>query len=769
MSFTPATNLSAASSEALTVAYVSTLPPRQCGLATFCTALEDAVSRAARSYSVPVPVLESNLAPDGPSIVRDDVDSYIKAAQQLNQLPVDIVCIQHEFGIFGGASGSLLGRFLSTLDKPVISILHTILPDPSEDQRRAMDAVIAGSAKLVTMSQKGRRFLKEVYGVPEEKIVLIEHGFYRRTATDPEAQKKQVGLGGKKVLLTFGLVSAGKGIETAISALPDIVKLHPDLVYVIAGATHPAVLRDEGERYRDSLVQLAEELGVVEHLHFVNRFMEDGELLDWLSLADVYVTPYPNLRQITSGTLSFAFGNGVPVVSTPYWHAEELLADGRGCLVPPHDPEAMASAITGLLSDDEKRLAMADRARAYADAFTWEATGHRYAELMQKVSSDWRSRRKLHFVDFSRNAPAASIELPFAHLSRLNDGVGIAQHAVHKIPDRRHGYCTDDCARMLMVVAPATGRSETPPAAARSAYTCAAFLEHAWNEEEVRFRNFMSYDRNWLDQGGSDDSNGRALWALGLTSARAGDEGLRAWAENAYLRARPLRENLQSPRSLAFAVLAEHERRRVYGPDGDDPFLRLGKHLMHQRGEIAARQPDWVWFETALSYDNARLPQGLLLAAEVMKREDWMEEGLKTLRWLCELQWKGDFFNFIGTRNFGQDYTAFHKIDEQPIEAAALVDAAVAAYRFSRDESWADIAEQAYAWFLGQNRLRLPLADMSDGSCLDGLHAERGNQNCGAESTLALHQASLSIRDLRRLTLNEQSDHLEQVAGGQTI
>jgi glycosyltransferase involved in cell wall biosynthesis len=757
MSFDPASSQSAATlPSTLTIGYVSTLPPRQCGLAAFCTALEDAVSRAVPARSIPVPVLETGPLPDGPAILRDDRESYLDAARRLNELPVDVVCLQHEFGIFGGAAGSYLNRFLSALEKPLLTVLHTILPDPNEDQRRSMDALVAASAKLITMSQKGRIFLEEVYGVPREKIVLIEHGFYRSEVSDPGARKEKLGLAGKKVLLTFGLVSAGKGIETAIAALPSIVREHSDMVYVVAGATHPTVLREHGEEYREGLVALADELGVAEHLHFVNRFMEDEELLEWLALADVYVAPYPNLRQITSGTLSFAFGNGVPVVSTPFWHAEELLADGRGYLVPPGDHYAMGEAISTLLSDEEKRLALAAHARTYADAFTWEASGRRYAKLMQEVASMWQSRRKLHFVDFSRNTPSASIDLPFSHLARLQDDVGIAQHAVFKIADRRHGYCTDDCARMLMVASSQFG-TEHEGAAARSAHICASFIEHAWNDGRLRFRNFMSHDRRWLDETGTDDSNGRALWALGAVSAASDDAAVRDWAQNAYLRARPLRSQLQSPRALAFAVLGEHHRRAAFGPDGDDPFVRLGEHLMSQREEIAARREDWLWFETALSYDNARLPQGLLLAGEVMGRQDWVEEGLKTLRWLCELQWRGDFFNFVGTQNFGQDYTAFHQIDEQPLEAAALVDAAFTAFRITRDGSWADIAEQAYSWFLGQNRLRLPLADLKDGACLDGLHAERGNQNCGAESTLALHQASQTMRRLRGLHIDDHT------------
>ena len=743
-------------------AFVSTFPPQQCGLATFCQDHRRALEAAAPLHHPVVPVAKAgeDIARGALArIDRDDPATYRAAARTLNEAGVDAVCVQHEFGIYGGPSGQMLDELLSGLDKPVVTILHTVLPDPNDEQRAAMQDVLARSARVVTMAERGRAILRETYGAGDDKVVVIPHGFPERADQDKDALKRAYGYEGRKLLLTFGLLSPGKGIETAIEALPRVVERCPDALYVVAGATHPEVKRQQGETYREGLQAKAEALGVAQHLHLADGYLSLDALLDHLQMADAYVTPYPNVRQITSGTLSYAFGMGLPIVSTPYWHAEELLADGMGRLVPFSDPAAMGDALADLLSDDDARAALSARVRAAASGMSWPAAGRRFERLFAEVAAEARvATAKVHHVDFGRAAKVMPAER-FGHLLRMTDSVGIAQHARFKVPDRQHGYCIDDCARVLIAGAEEAGRPGMPDELSDAVSACAAFVEHAWNEEAGSYRNFMGYDRSWLETKGSQDSNGRTLWALGWTSARAWEDATADWAEHLYLRTRALRDALTSPRALAFAVLGEAERRRRRDRDETGLFDRYGDLMMHQWNEVARARSakreaeghaPWRWFETSLSYDNARLCEALLAAAEVRGRADWRAVALEALGWLWRVQDRGDHLNMVATACFGRPYVENETADEQPVEATALVDACAAAYRATGDALWRRRATDAFAWFGGRNRLGASLVDVTDGACRDGLHADRANGNCGAESVLAYAQAAASLSRLSR-------------------
>ena len=751
-------------------AFVSTFPPQQCGLATFCQDHRRALEAAAPLHHPVVPVAKAGEAIARGALARidrDDAGTYRAAARTLNEAGVDVVCIQHEFGIYGGPSGQMLGELLENLDKPVVTILHTVLPDPNDEQRAAMEAVLARSARVVTMAERGRAILRETYGAREDQIVVIPHGFPERADQDRDALKRAYGYEGRKVILTFGLLSPGKGIETAIEALPRVAGRCPDALYVVTGATHPEVKRQQGEAYREGLQAKAEALGVAGHLHLADGYLSLDALLDHLQMADAYVTPYPNVRQITSGTLSYAFGMGLPIVSTPYWHAEELLADGMGRLVPFSDAPAMGDALAALLADDEGRAALSRRVREAATGLSWPAAGRRFERLFAEVAAEARAASsKVHHVDFGGDfgadfggAAQAAPTQRFGHLLRMTDGVGIAQHARFKVPDRHHGYCIDDCARVLIAGAEEAGRPGMPTALSEAVSACAAFVEHAWNEEAGLYRNFMGYDRSWLEAVGSEDSNGRTLWALGWTAARAWEDATADWAEHLYLRTRHLRDGLTSPRALAFAVLGEAERRRRRDREETALFDRYGALMMHQWDEVArkrsaAREAEghapWRWFETSLSYDNARLCEALLAAAEIRGRADWRAVALEALSWLWAVQDRGDHLNMVATACFGRPYVADEAADEQPVEATALVDGCAAAYRATSDAVWRRRATDAFAWFGGRNRLGASLVDVTDGACRDGLHADRVNGNCGAESVLAYAQAAASLSRLSR-------------------
>ena len=734
------------------VAFVSTFPPQQCGIATFCQDLRRAVEAAAPLHHPVVAVArpeEETARGLLARIDRDDAESYREAARVLNGSGAEMVCLQHEFGIYGGRSGAMLSAFLDALTLPLVTVLHTVLPDPTADQRASMEALIARSDRLVTMARKGRAILQETYGVEPERVAVIPHGYPERAPKDRDTLKAARGLTGRKVLLTFGLLSPGKGLETAIDALPAVAERCPEAVYVVAGATHPGVVARDGEAYREGLRAQAERLGVSANLRFVDKYLSLDELLDLLQLADVYVTPYLSERQITSGTLTYAFGVGLPIVSTPYWHAAELLADDHGRLVPFGEAGAMADAVSDLFADDEARAALSARVRAAARGMSWPAVGERFASLFAQVAAGRRAPdRKVLPVDFRRTA---SPRHSYGHLLRMTDGVGIAQHAVFKVPDRGHGYCIDDCARVLIACAEEAGRPGAPEGLRAAVSACAAFVEHAWNPEAGLFRNFMSYDRRWLERAGSDDSNGRALWALGWTSARAADRSVADWAEHLYLRTRDLRGRLRSPRSLAFCVLAEAARRERRTPEGGEVFDRYGALMALQWDVVAegvGRPHGWRWFETSLAYDNARLCEALIEAGRARGREDWTRTGLDALSWLWTVHDRGDHLNMVGTENFGRDFARDALADEQPIEAAALVDACAAAYRATGDARWRRAATDAFAWFGGRNRLGVSLVDPGDGACADGLHEDRPNANHGAESVLAYAQAAATMASL---------------------
>ena len=360
------------------VAFVADYPPRKCGIATFTHDLRQAV--AAQHPDAGCGVLAVNDVPEGYDyapevrfkVQEQRLRDYREAADFLRFNGFDVLCLQHEFGIYGGRAGSHILALLEEVRLPVVTTLHTVLMEPSPDQRRVMDELVRQSERLVVMTERGRSILQEIYHAPPEKIDLIAHGIPDTPFVDPSRCKEQFGVEGKRVLLTFGLLSPSKGIEYVIRALPEITRQHPELIYIVLGVTHPNLLRTEGELYRLELERLTAKLGMQQHVAFYNRFVELDELKQLIGAADIYITPYLNKAQITSGTLCYAFGCGKAVISTPYWHAEELLADGRGVLVPFRDSGSIASAVNGLLQDEARLGAMCERAYLLGRETTWE-------------------------------------------------------------------------------------------------------------------------------------------------------------------------------------------------------------------------------------------------------------------------------------------------------------------------------------------------------------------------------------------------------------
>ncbi|MCD6520146.1 MAG: glycosyltransferase family 4 protein, partial [Anaerolineae bacterium] len=723
------------------VAIIGGYLPRQCGIATFTTDLCESLAAKfpeVNFFAVPVNDRESGYAYPAHvrfEIAQNDLSSYHRAADFLNISNVDLVCLQHEYGIFGGPAGSHILALLRELRMPIVTTLHTILRNPSRDYRRVMEELTRLSDRLVVMSQRGAEFLQEIYDVPEEKIDLIPHGIPDVPFIDPNFYKDQFGVEGKIVLLTFGLLSRNKGIENVIKALPQVLERFPNVVYIVLGATHPHVKRAEGESYRLSLEQLAQDLGVEENVIFHNRFVSLEELVEFIGVADIYITPYHNPEQIVSGTLAYTVGAGKAVISTPYWYAQELLADGRGILVPFGDHQAIAEKIIELLENEAERHAMRKRAYLYGRKMVWPHVAEMYMESFLRAREERTRQIRPPFVATTLATRRGQLPLNLSYLHHLTDHTGILQHAIYTVPNYSHGYCTDDNARALIaaVLLEEIG-PDTAQEANRLASRYLAFLWYAFNPDTGRFRNFLSYDRRWLEEEGSEDSHGRAIWGLGTVAGRSNQEGFRSLACRLFDAALPATLEFTSPRGWAFTLIGIHEYLRRFAGDRNAHHVRetLAERLLQAYKEHSSE--DWPWFEDKLTYCNARLPHALLLSGRWMFREEMVEAALKSLQWLASIQRSEEgFFMPIGSNGFYPKGGERAYFDQQPIEAYAMVSACLEAYYITEDETWYQEARRAFEWFLGRNHLRIPLYDMTTGGCRDGLHPDRANENQGAE------------------------------------
>jgi len=743
------------------VAFIGNHLPRRCGIATFTHDLRRAVSTSRLDLETCVVAMtDPGSTYDYPSAVRlqvqdDAVDEYVRAAEHLNDACFDVVCLQHEYGIFGGEAGGNIVELLSRLEMPLVTTLHTILPEPTMAQRRVMGQIVEISAKTVVMSEKGYELLRSVYSVPARKIEIIPHGIPDFPYLETTNAKQKFGFAGKTVILTFGLLSPSKGIETVIDAMPGIIKSCPNAVYVVLGATHPNLVRHHGEAYRETLMARVKELGIEDHVVFFNQFVDQATLLDFISMCDVYVTPYLNEAQMTSGTLAYSFGLGKAVVSTPYWHARELLSDGRGILVPFGDVQAVGSEIAGLLTNDVRRQAMRKRAYAESRSMTWAQTAKRYVSVFQAA-------RDLGRPDISPPLSAMALrskdlpipELRFGHFLSLCDSTGIIQHAVHSVADRSHGYCVDDNARALMLSCALSYAGETPLPEIMPA-RFAAFIQHAWNPDTGRFRNFMSFDRRWLEDKGSEDSHGRTLWALAECARGDANTSRRRWAAALFKTALPAVDGFSSPRAWAFTLLGLDAYCTLVGGDSAASRMRriLADRLMTLLAAVETK--DWVWFEELLAYDNARLPQALIQTGLTTQTPRYVEAGLRALRWLIALQTSSTgCFRPVGTKSFGQIRQKPEAFDQQPVEAAATISACLTALQVDNapddNKEWPGEALRAFNWFLGENDLQTALIDPETGHCADGLHPDRPNENKGAESVLSYLLGQVDIRRFKR-------------------
>ena len=731
------------------IAFLGNYLPRLCGIATFTHDLCEAVSEslpAAQCYAGAV-----NDCVEGyeyPQRVRfelqeKDIHSYRRAADFLNFNNAEVLCVQHEFGIYGGPAGSHLLALLKEVRMPVVTTLHTILHNPNPAQSEVMKELARRSDRLVVMARKGAEILRDTYAVPDEKVDVIPHGIPDIPFADSALSKAQFGVEGRTVLLTFGLLGPGKGIEQVIESLPQIVRTHPNVVYLVLGATHPHLLAREGERYRLNLERLAEEYGVEEHVIFFNRFVSLEDLAEFICATDVYLTTYLDEAQITSGTLAYVFGAGKAVVSTPYWHAQELLADGRGILVPFCNPKAISEGVCEFLDHPERMEKTRQEAYRCGRDMIWPVVAKRYLASFQHARADRRAAPRTAVAGWTlASRPYDLPPLRLDHIVRMTDGTGIFQQAIFNVPDFVHGYCIDDNARAFILCNLLDELGGKPPEEKLDglATTYLAFLASAWNPDTGRFRSFMSHGRQWLEEAGSEESHGRALWALGTGAARSRNEGRRRLSKRLFGYGLAAAKSFASPRAWASTLLGLHEYLREF-PDCTEAkaarevqtgnLVRLWRNCATQ---------DWPWFEPTVTYDNARLSQALILSGRWIPNPEAMEIGLNSLRWLASLQrTQAGHFRPIGNNGFYARDGARADFDQQPAEAQVMVSACLGAFRVTKDAAWSDEARRAFEWFLGRNDLGLPPYDSVTGGCADRLHRNHVNDNQGAESSLAFH------------------------------
>ena len=740
------------------VAVIGNYLPRRCGIATFTTDLVEGLS--AEAPDIICWATAMNDRPEGyayPEKVRFEIDQnklsdYSIASQFFNISQTDIVCVQHEYGLFGGPAGSHLLKLLGGLRMPIVTTLHTVLKDPAPEYRDVMCRLADFSDKLVVMSHKAFDFLKDIYAVPEEKIAFIHHGIPDTPFIDPSFNKDKFGVEGKEVLLTFGLLSPNKGIENVLQALPAVIRKHPDIVYILLGATHPNILKFHGDSYRIMLQQLVLKLNISKNVIFQNRFVELRELCEFLGIADIYVTPYLEEAQITSGTLAYAMGTGKAVISTPYWYATEMLDEGRGRIVPFQDPGAIADQIIDLLDNDVERHAMRKKAYTFSREAVWKEVSRKYLQVFSEVRQNRTRNPRPRHSYIKEIKVITNFELPeikIDHLKAITDDTGILQHANYTIPDRTHGYCTDDNARAMLVAA--MGQKYLPTNGFGLDFLSGhylGFLLYAFSDENGRFRNLMTYSRQWMEEIGSEDAHGRALWCIGKSVAFLDNPGHLAMSTTLFNKALRAVEHFRSPRAIAFSLVGIHAYLSKFSGDSDSRRIRevLANRLYDQFKNHAT--DEWPWLENALNYANGKLPHALLMSGQWMQRNDMVDMGLRSLKWLLSIQTEEGHFVPVGNKGWHEKGGPKARFDQQPIESNAMIQACVEAFNITGDKTWIDSAVMCFNWFLGNNDLNMALYDAKTGGCRDGLMADGVNQNEGAESTLAWLLSLLTLQKL---------------------
>ncbi|SFB74856.1 Glycosyltransferase involved in cell wall bisynthesis [Flagellimonas taeanensis] len=741
------------------LAYIGTYPPRECGIGTFTQNLAHSMLENGKGVKE-IMVFSMNdhnqKYPYPPevklSINQEQQTDYLEAVNYINLSGADACILEHEFGIYGGLSGIYILPLLHRLNIPLITTLHTILETPSYNEKAILKEICKMSDKVVVMSHKAIHFLVETYDVPKEKIVLIEHGV-PDIHFDKEQSRTEFKLNEKKLLLTFGFIGRNKGIETVIKALPQIIEKHPEALYIVLGKTHPNVLRHSGEEYRNYLQVLIKSLKLNDHVLLLNEFIDENELFKYLSACDIYITPYLSEAQITSGTLSYAMGAGCAVVSTPYWHAAELLAENKGRLFDFNDSDGLSEVLNELLENPENLHQIQENAAEYGQDIIWPKIGQKYTELITQVLSKPKEPlpKKENAID-----PLLLPPFSLVHIKRLTDDTGIIQHAKFGIPNLKEGYCLDDNARALLMVC-MTYKQKKDPLALEFMPVYLSYIHYMQNKDGT-FRNFLSFNRNFLDEKGSEDSFGRTIWALGYLLGNAPNDAYYQTGKLVFFDAVPNFDNIKSIRGIANTMIGISHYLRTNASDDamKETLDKLANILVTHYDQN--RTEDWKWFESLLAYDNGILPLALLHAAEVLEDGDISKVAFDTMDFLTEHTMKDDYLSIIGNKDWYVRDKERSMFAQQPIDAEAMVLMYHQAYVLTGNRDFLKKLFTSFMWFLGENDMRMSLYDFETKGCCDGFENYGVNRNQGAESSLAYLISHLTV-----LQAYEESFQLEEI------
>lgn len=730
------------------IAIIGDYPPRKCGIATFTKDLNNGI----KFNGVETKIIAINDTYEKYfyssdvclEIEQNEVATYINAANYLNTNGFDAVILQHEFGIFGGKCGKHILQLLKRLRMPIFTTLHTILDDPNAEQKYIVKEIALYSHRLISMSKMGCGILNDIYGIPKNHISHIHHGVHQMSG-NAAVFKQKLALENKTILLTFGLISRNKSIEVVINALPNVVSKHPDVVYIVLGATHPHVVKNDGEEYRHSLLRLVNKLGLERNVVFIDRFISNEELFEYLQCCNIYVTPYSGKKQITSGTLIYAMNAGKPIVSTPFWYAKEMLADDRGVLFDFGNSEQLGLILNDLIGNKSKKDLLSNNALNLAKECYWENIGKIYVDMINKdVMEKQIIKRESYQITENQESKYTLPRIKLTHLKALTDDTGMLQHARYNVPNRMHGYCIDDNARGLIVSTMLQNDIQEIDKLKEFTRVFLSFIDYAYNPSTGKFRNFMGYDRHWLEEEGSEDSQGRTIWALGYTSVNTNDGNFCRHANYLFDKAVKIIPLLQYPRALAYAILGLTYHVEVNHNLDRISLLQEKAKQLYSFFDTTIDNKDWPWFEDVVTYANARIPQAMMVAGMFLQNDLLIQRGIQLLDWLIKKQFHNGIFSPIGNNGWlNHDKKA--KFDQQPLEVNGMIDACLQAEIYKKDGQYLNYAHKAFAWFVGDNDLSDLIYDFSTGGCCDGLNDNGVNKNQGAESTLSWLMSLLNL------------------------
>jgi glycosyltransferase involved in cell wall biosynthesis len=723
------------------ICFLSNFPPKECGIATFTqdliTSLNKKFNPKVKSRVIALNEESSIYNYDSRVIMqmnKDYLEDYINMAKKINRSDkIKLVCIQHEFGIFGGEYGSYIIPFLETIEKPVVVTFHSVLPEPNNLRKNVVKFICDKSAAVIVMAESAVDILNRDYGVSRNKVHVILHGIPDTPMKPAEPLKKKLRLENKIVLSTFGLLSRGKGIEYMIKALPYLVKKYPNILYVIIGETHPVIRKREGEEYRNYLVDLVKKLKLQDNVKFYNKYLDLNEIIEYLLATDIYICTNLEKNQIVSGTLSYALGCGKAVVSTPNIYAEEVLSNDRGVLAEFQNPKSFADGIDKLLSDEKWKKRIEQNAYAFGRSMIWSNVASSYLHLFNKV------------VKLREETTEKYPKIKLNHLKNLTDEIGCIQFSKLSTPDSSSGYTVDDNARAL-IVSTIHDRLYNSEISKELSSTYLNFLERV-HDEEGKF-NDMTYEDNKLIRT-SEDAIGRTLWALGHFINNSNNEEHISKAKIMFDKSHPHIQEDSSPRAKAFSIIGLYHYYKKYN---NEAILSKIKQLVDTLVESYKKESteEWNWFESYLTYSNSKLPEVLFLAYNLTKNPEYLEIAEKTLKFLTNLVFFKDELSPIGQNGWYNRNGIRSFFDQQPIDASSMVQTYLTAYAITNNDNYYNNAVLAFNWFLGKNHLKQMIYNDVTGGCHDGLSKSSINLNQGAESTIEYLISRLMLEEIKK-------------------